>query len=218
VRGLAPNARLPRLGGILVFGSFVLAASAGALASSPADDDPAGEPGCRETQRWPVKVLADPAATRVRFAPVPATVEGLRRLPRPKRVTDGTRRLPPHEFSTFRVQASLVAARRNSRTDDIEVVIRGKDAPTTLVVVFPDERCPTFATSEKAEDMHTAEHQFTGPCGTTLDVDIWTTLRGTATVTGVGFFAVKRSSNYSAPNGFELHPALEFHSKRCTRP
>jgi hypothetical protein len=84
--------------------------------------------------------------------------------------------------------------------------------------VFPDERCPTFATSEKADDMHNAEHQFTGPCGSTLAVDTWTKLRGTATATGVGFFAVKRSSSYSALNGFELHPALEFRSRRCTRP
>jgi hypothetical protein len=163
-------------------------------------------------------VLADGAATRVRFAPVAATVEALLSLARPKRVTNATRRLAPHEFTTFRVQASLVAARRNSRTDDIEVVIRGKDARATLVVVFPDERCPTFATSAKAEDMHTAEHQFTGPCGSTLAVDTWTKLRGAATVTGVGFFAVKRSSSYSAANGFELHPALEFRSRRCTRP
>jgi hypothetical protein len=202
----------------LVLGFALTAAVAGTGVSAPSDDEPLGEPGCRESERWPVKVLADPAASRVRFRAEPTTVEALRRLPRPRRVTNLTPRIGPHEFKTFRVQAQLVAARRNSRTDDIEVVIRGRRPRDTLVAVFPDERCPTFATSAKAEAMHTAEHQFTGPCGSTLNVTSWTHVRGRATVTGVGFFAISRSSAYSAPNGLELHPVLEFRASRCTRP
>jgi hypothetical protein len=206
-----------RFGAALVVGALLVAALAAAGRSAPRDDYPI-EPGCREQERWPVKVLADPGASKVNFRPVSTTVEALLRLPHPPRLTARTPRLAPHELTTYRVRAFVVAARRNVRTDDMEVVLRGAGEHSTLVAVFPDERCPTFATSAKADDMHAAEHEFTGPCGSSLSSTSWTKLRGRATVTGVGFFALRRSSTYSAANTFELHPVMEFRSVSCIRP
>jgi hypothetical protein len=44
-------------------------------------------------------------------------------------------------------------------------------------------------------------------------------LKGTATVTGVGFFDVKHSTPQTgvAPNNIELHPVLRVSSANCTR-
>jgi hypothetical protein len=196
----------------------VLAATAptSVAVSARGDESPSGS-GCDERERGAVKVLADPAATRVNFRPRPATVEELRRVPRPRRIENQTPRIAPVEFTTYRVKAFVVAARRVTRTGDIELVIRGRRPEHTIVVAFPDEGCPTFGESERADQIHEAEHSFTGPCGTRLTT-AWTRLRGNATIVGVGFFAARRSSSYAAPNGFELHPALSFETANCSRP
>jgi hypothetical protein len=184
--------------------------------SARADDSQIGS-GCYDKERGAVKVLADSAARRVKFPPKRATVEELRTLRRPARVGSQTPRIAPIEFSTYRVNAFVVAARRVTRTGDIELAIRGQKQRDTLIVAFPDESCPLFGESDRADQMHESEHSFTTPCGTTLTTS-WTRLRGNATVVGVGFFTLRRSSSYAAPNGFELHPALSFDTKNCQRP
>jgi hypothetical protein len=200
---------------------LLLVALAAAMISStalpaPADDSPTGS-GCDEKERGAVKVLADSGARRVKFAPRPATVDELRALRRPARVGSQTPRIAPVEFATYRVKAFVVAARRVNRTGDIELAIRGHKQGHTLIVAFPDESCPLFAESDRADQMHESEHSFTTPCGTTLTTS-WTRLRGNATVVGVGFFTLRRSSSYAAPNGFELHPVLSFDTTNCERP
>jgi hypothetical protein len=40
-------------------------------------------------------------------------------------------------------------------------------------------------------------------------------LKGTATVTGVGFFDIIHGQTGVAPNGIELHPVLRFSNSTC---
>ena len=55
-------------------------------------------------------------------------------------------------------------------------------------------------------------------CGEALS-SRFVTLRGTAIITGVGFFDIKHGQTGIAPNGIELHPVLMFKldSRSCTR-
>jgi hypothetical protein len=87
-----------------------------------------------------------------------------------------------------------------------------------MIVEFPDTSCNGANSSPKKSQMGSARWALTKACsqapGPSSD---FADLKGTATVTGVGFYDVKHGTPQTgvAPNNIELHPVLRFSNSTC---
>ena len=201
-------------------------AAACALAVAPgrpqAPLERSGAARCPGTFRWPVKTMTDPAA-RGSWASARrklTTIHGLvHRAGRPRRLTGSTPRQPGVERTIFRVQARLVAARASDSSSgdgDLRLVIADPSTGETMVAAFPDPNCAPASHSPKRSQMTMARVSFIARCQFP-PLGRYASLHGTATITGVGFWAVKGSGRGAAANGIELHPVLGFAGPGCTR-
>jgi hypothetical protein len=158
--------------------------------------------------RWPVKTLSDSAARQVDFSPRHTTVRHLRSLATPSTLGETTPRIPPVEFTTWKVRAKLVTAVMED-DQDYHVVIRVPSSRRkTMIIEFPDSHCNGARISRKRAAMVRARNQFENLCGAVGSSFV--DLRGRVTVSGVGFWDEIHGQTGVAPNGIELHPVLEF--------
>lgn len=162
--------------------------------------------------RVQIKTLSD--SGDVSFHPVPATIPQLVSLPRPARV-DQARRSRPVEARTYKIRARLVWMIKRS-TDEIDV---GVATPTgrvrTMLAGFEGSRiCSHSAVVRGETPMKRARKQLFAACGKPGRVRV--RLRGTAEITGVGYFGHKHGTG-AARNGIELHPVVRFDSADCQR-
>lgn len=164
-------------------------------------------------ERWSIKTLSDSAATSVNFRPKNTTVHRLRGLP-PPGVGFSTPRIRGVETTTYRVKAELVEMKREDDHDIHLVIGEPNHRDRTMIVEFPDVSCPGARSSAKRTVMGKARHALTKACGSPGSSS-FRRLKGTATITGVGFFDVKHGQTGVAPNGIELHPVLRFRSGGC---
>jgi hypothetical protein len=161
-------------------------------------------------ERWPVKTLADPAARLVNFHPRPTTVSALRRL----RSTSTYARARGVERRTYRIRARLVEARHEA-DEDYHLVVGDLRRPAqAMIVEFPASACTKGAKSGPRRKMAMARAAFVRACGVPPSTS-FDSLRGTATITGVGFFDFYHGQTGVAPNAIELHPVLSFSASRC---
>jgi len=161
-------------------------------------------------ERWSVKTLTDPAARRVNFHPRPTTVAALRRL----RPTGYGARSPGVEMTSYRVRARLVETKLEE-DDDYHLVVADLRHPSqTMIVEFPASNCTRHAAAVRRRQMVRARAAFVRACGYPSSSS-FTYLRGTATITGVGFFDFPHGQTGVAPNAIELHPVLTFTHVRC---
>ncbi len=159
-------------------------------------------------ERWAVKTLTDPAARFVNFHARPTTVSALRRL----RPTGYGPRGPGVERTTYRVRARLVETKLED-DEDYHLVIADVRHPTqTMIVEFPAANCVRGAVHRK--QIVGARAAFARACGYPSSGS-FSYLRGTATITGVGFFDFPHGQTGVAPNAIELHPVLAFTHARC---
>jgi hypothetical protein len=86
-----------------------------------------------------VKILGDPMASQVKFAPHPSSVRGLRRLRVPPSLPQRARNRPV-ETSTYRVHARLVESRFEDDSD-FHLVIADPRTGGTMIVEFPASYC-----------------------------------------------------------------------------
>jgi hypothetical protein len=170
-------------------------------------------------QRWDVKNLIDPAAVRVNLTPVLTTVDRLRGLARPRTISGRAPRTAPVEFKTYKVTAQLVEAKR-AQSLEIVLIIRDRHSGHTMIVAFPDTGCSEVGRGDEAGDIHSAYDSFSAYCTPVLSTRGYTRLRGTAAITGVGYFDVRhpKPERGAAPNGIQLRPVLGFSSSNCRRP
>jgi hypothetical protein len=177
---------------------------------------------CPGTFRWPVKTMTDPSArgSWASARPTATTVYALvQRRDRPRRLTASTPRQRGAERTIFRVHARLVAARASDSSSgdgDIRLVVADPTTGETMVAAFPDPNCAPASRSRKRSQMTTARVSFIARCQFP-PLGRFGTLHGTATITGVGFYAAKGNGRGAAPNGIELHPVLGFTGPGCTR-
>jgi len=166
--------------------------------------------------------MSDPAA-RASWAsarPKVTTIHALvHRADRPRRLTASTPRRRGSERTIFRVHARLVAARASDSSSgdgDVRLVIADPTTGETMVAAFPDPNCAPASHSPKRAQMTTARVSFIARCQFP-PLGRYAGLHGTATITGVGFWAVKGSGRGATRNGIELHPVLGFTGPGCTR-
>jgi hypothetical protein len=158
-------------------------------------------------ERWSVKTLSDPGASRVNLQPRSTTIAQLAALTPPTQLAQS--RIAPIEFETFTVRARLVAMRREL---DSDLKIALADLGPTSVMLnaeLPAAACVLPAAPALQEKMNAARSTFVQACGSPSS-DLVTQLGGVVTVTGVGFFDRRHGASGAAPNGIELHPVLAF--------
>jgi hypothetical protein len=186
----------------------LLVAVAGAAGHARADSGPVAHAACG-VERWSVKTLTDADARRVNLVPSTTTVAKLRRLAAPSTLPD--RRLPA-EFRSYRIHARLVAYKLED-DGDVHLVVADPASGGRMIVEFPNSGCTHGAPSTDRHKIAVAKRALLAACGPPSSR--FTTLHGTATISGVLFFDFKHGQRGVAPNAVELHPVVGFASGDC---
>lgn len=201
-----PQVRCPRPRSAvhaLAAAALGVAAILGLLPLPPAA--PRGVTACG-VERWPVKILADPAAKDVDLHPVSSTVATLRQMPVPP-VDRTTPRLPV-ERKTYTVRARLLRAKLEPDADYHLVLADPGDPQQTMIAEIPAPECAygSRVRGEIARARREYDRRFGRPSRTR-----YAGVRGRPVidVTGVLFVDVLHHQNGVAPNGVELHPVLD---------
>ncbi len=161
-----------------------LAASAAVSPSSPAPADAGVHCG---TERWPVKTLSDPDAAGINFTPVPSSVAALRGIHAPESLPQSAR-VPSTEVTIFSVNAQLVEFKLEEDRDIHLVIADPADPSQTMITEFPDAAdCVGAVGSSHASEMLAARQALTAVFGQPSSSH-FTSISGTATIIGVGFF------------------------------
>jgi hypothetical protein len=167
-------------------------------------------------ERWSVKTLTDPDAVNVDPQPRATSVLHLAGLQAPRAL--GRERIAPVELSTYRLDARLVEYKLEPDSD-IHLVVAEPTTGETMIVEFPADGCTQGAAPSQRTNMSRARAELLRACGLpTPDprpTQPFVRLRGTATITGVGFFDSVHGQTGVAQNGIELHPATHFTSTNC---
>jgi hypothetical protein len=199
----------------------IVAASALVLAAGVLPQAAVGQPRssraikCGEF-RWPVKTLSDRRAQGVNYKPIAASVGFLRKLPAPSSLGTFTPRIRHSaEMRTYTLQVRLLKAKIEDDHDIHPVVSAPAFPAKTMIVEFPDTHCNGAASSLKKPLLAFARAAVLKDCGS-LTSSEFTSLKGTATIKGVGFFDEKHGQTGVAPNGIELHPVLSY-SGSCSK-
>jgi hypothetical protein len=156
-------------------------------------------------ERWPVKVLTDPDADKVRIdSPQRATIAELQAM------TAGTYsqtnpRLAAEE-QAFTVEAWLAGYNFVSGDSDVHAVIRD-DAGRTMIIEFPHADC--MLGSRVLKQATEAKAKFQRLVHAPLTTRYTPTRRIRVRVTGVLYFDRLHGQVGLAPNGVELHPVLD---------
>ena len=160
-------------------------------------------------ERWAVKTLTDPGASRIRLIPRATTVATLGSIAPP---VDPTDRVAPTETSVYRLNNVRMTAFKQEADSDIHLALTD-DHGNTMIAEFPAPSCDTTAAPSFRSAMSKARQDFLAACG--APGDAYKAVSGTATLSGVGFFDRIHGQRGVAPNGIELHPVLSFASSRC---
>ncbi len=159
-------------------------------------------------ERWPVKTLTDPEASKVDLdGGTLTTVENLIALPAPKYDDHNPR--AKAELENYTLTADVVAYKLEADRD-FHVVVRGQSGKT-MIVEFTDPACAKG--SRGAKQMTAARAAFLKLIGKpTPKLKRVKPIR--VTVSGVGFFDKMHGQTGVAPNGVELHPVLSVQRSR----
>ena len=200
----------------IVVGVLVVAAGVFGRAAPNARPSTAAPYGLCGSERWAVKTLTDPAASRIAFAKVkPTEVEAMRHLKVPFRLKATSARRLGAERTVYRFTAHLMSMKREDDSD-IHLVVSDPKLGGSMIVEFPAAFCDAGAAPALRARMTKARSNLAKACGG-VPKSSFVQLSGTATITGVGFFDLLHGQAGVAPNGIELHPALSFASANCKR-
>jgi hypothetical protein len=159
--------------------------------------------------RWPVKTLSDRDRKRVHFSPRDVTVKRFRGLAPPSNLGTSTPSTGKVEFHTWEIKAKPVQAKLEDGGDIHLVISAPKHPHKTMIVEFPKRSC--VASPFKRVKIAAARRKFLRNCGS-VSTSSWAYLKGSVDIVGVGvgFWGAVHGQTGVAPNGIELHPALNF--------
>lgn len=171
--------------------------------------------GACGVERWNVKTLQDPDATRVDLTPQDTTIQKLTSITAPPFNSAMPRRAPV-EVSTFRVRAALVGT-RIEEDGDLKVLVAAPSMHLTMAAEFPAAACTLRAPARLQTAMQRARQAIVDGCGTpgATGRNRYRLVRGKVTLIGVGFFDSVHGQTGGAPNGIELHPVLGVERVDC---
>jgi len=165
--------------------------------------------------RWGVKTLSDVRAKGVAYRPLERSAGFLRGLPEPSFLGPDTKRIRHSaEMRTYTIKVALLKAALEEDRDIHLVVAPAAAKAKTMIVEFPDPKCKGAAGSYKKAKIAAARTALLKDCGSIGSG--FTKLKGTATITGVGFYDAKHGQDGQAPNGIELHPVIAY-SGSCSK-
>jgi hypothetical protein len=96
----------------------------------------------------------------------------------------------------------------------IDLVVADPGKPSrTMIVAFPGPGCKAKKGLKKRAEIRKARAALASACGKPGRAA--TPLDGTATISGVGFYARSGYEHGAAPNGIQLSPVLEFRATGC---
>lgn len=147
------------------------------------------------TERWAQKVLADPAAARLAYKPVPATIPLLVALPAPYRPTG---RVAPTEFTLFRVLGCLTLVKNEADSDYHLVIADPAQRSVTMIAEIPNRACAGACRDVVNGAKYAAARAAVDGLRLPALVEL----------TGFGFFDRKHGQTAVAGNAIELHPLL----------
>ena len=160
-------------------------------------------------ERWPVKTLSDQDAAQVNFTPVQSSVAALRSLVPPASPPQSSR-IGATELTVFTITAQVVEMKLEEDHDIHLVIAEPGDPMATMITEFPDaDTCSGAVASAHAQEMRAARAALIAAFGQPASSH-FTSVSGSASVTGVGFFDVLHGQTGVAPNGIELHPVIGF--------
>ena len=163
--------------------------------------------------RWDVKTRSDPDRKDVVLTPQSTTVTALRKKDAPSGLSTDTPRLSGIEKQVYRVRAQVITATIEDDSDVHLVIALPGARAKTMIVEFPHPRC--VDKPFRRPQIRRARRQFFDACGS-ISSSSFTDLRGTVTLTGVGFWDEDHGQKGVAPNAVELHPVLSF-AGSCSR-
>jgi len=147
----------------------------------------------------------------VNLQPTKTTVSQLRRLRAPRSL--GPARVKGVETTTYRVDVRLVKMKLEEN-GDVLLVVLDPDTHEKMTVRYPAIGCIGQASAQHRKLMREARVALATACGEP-DRGSYTRVGGSATITGVGFFAPGDDEPDAAPNGIQLHPVLGFRTAEC---
>jgi hypothetical protein len=162
--------------------------------------------GCG-TERWNIKTGTDSQASSISLVPQPNTIAALDALPA---AGSGSTRERPTETTVWQLTNVTLTELKEESDSDYHMVL--SDGSKTLIAEIPFTSCSTASAwacflSRARSEVDVAYTVTTSPIYPAV----------TVTVRGVGFFDFIHGQNGVAPNGIELHPALEVcFGKDCT--
>jgi hypothetical protein len=163
-------------------------------------------------ERWAVKTLTDPDASKVDFTPVQSDITSLGSVAAPKSESDLPRQ--PQEQNVYQVTGTIVGYKREDDSD-IHLAIADLKPPfATMIVEFPAGGCVHGAVKEAEIDQARVAFEQAFPPATRR----FQTPKGCVTVTGVFFFDRVHGQLGVAPNGAELHPVIGFQNSNGCGP
>lgn len=161
-------------------------------------------------ERWAVKTLSDPDATRVQFSPVVTTsIRELNALPTRCREL-GDRRTADAELRVYEVVGRVVLARLEDDRDIHLALADPSDRTITIVTEVVDPVCQGATESPFRTSLLNAKDAFSALAGPGRSL---TSLAGRLVrVRGVGFYDVDHAQTGRSQSCLELHPVLAVES------
>jgi hypothetical protein len=157
---------------------------------TPDSTSPARTEGCG-VERWKVKTLADRAAAEVNLRPRKTSVGALRRLADPHVGRDDPR-TGRVERRTYSVRARLLSFAMEDDSDIHVVISDTRNRKRAMIAELPSTGCTKGVRTSVRRKMKAARSALLRACGRPHNG--FTRLRGTATLTGVGFYDVKHAN------------------------
>jgi hypothetical protein len=164
--------------------------------------------GCGK-ERWDVKTLTDPEASRVDLTPQLATVAYLVNLPAPAQPTSRE----PAECLVYELKGTITMAKMETDSDYHMVLDDGRG--NTMIIEAPSLGCCSGSrVADQIAAVRAAVEAHFPPVAqgalSALGQPITVTASVPVTVTGVAFFDRLHHQTGVALNGIELHPLLSF--------
>jgi hypothetical protein len=161
--------------------------------------------------------LSDQRAERVSYHPINSSVGFLRGLDAPQIVSSDTPRyLNSPEVRTYKIKVDLIKAIVEDDHDIHLVVSAPGHQFRTMITELPDTGCNGAAGSHRKAQLASARSALLRDCGS-ISSSEFTKLKGSATITGVGYFDAVHGQIGVSPNGIELHPVLSYVGS-CSKP